>query len=179
MGAAINGFNPASFDGVNDCLNSPVIESSLFSAPAGSIAILYKTNATVAAVGVVIDDPALISGAGGYFAAGINTTGPRAVLYDVGYKSIQITASAGTWHLFQMKWDGSNLKARVDSNTWSTASCGNMGDLTSAVLVGSNYNKAAFFSGLIGELLTAAVVISDADFNDIKSYVNTRYALSL
>lgn len=180
VGAAINGYNPADFDGTNDKLSTTVLESDLFTASAGSFAILYYADTTDAANGTPTDDEALFAGAGGYVMATVNNTGARVVLYDTGNKSIQLAGGgAGAWHLLQAKWDGTNLKARLDSGAWTSLACGNMGDLTSTLNIGCNHNATAFFDGRIAEIITAASTLSDATFDDLVAYMNDRYGRSL
>lgn len=180
VGTAVNGHNPPDFDGTDDLLNASAIESDLFAASAGSIAVLYYADTTDAANTEVLDDEALFAGAGGFLCVTVNNTGARVMLNSGGQKKIQLTGgTSGAWHLMQVKWDGTNLKARVDSGSWTSTSCGDMGDLTSAIKVGCNYNASSFFDGRIAEVITAASTLSDADFDDLITYVNARYGLSL
>jgi hypothetical protein len=180
---ALNGRVGAAFT-TNQLLTASVIESSAFTAAAGTISILYKANAGQAAAdpSSALGDAGLIQGAGGYFAVSVNATGARFLLDDNATSkkiSIAATHDGSTWHLAQMKWDGTNLKCRVDSGAWSSLACGNMGNLTSAIKIGCNYSGAYFYPGIIQELVTSATALSDANCDNIKSYVNATYGLSL
>jgi len=49
---------------------------------------------------------------------------------------------------------------------------------TGGIVLGRNY-ATAFFDGRILEVGAAPSALSDATFDDIKSYVNSRYGLAL
>ena len=78
-----------------------------------------------------------------------------------------------------VKWDGTTLSARVDSGSWSPTSAGSINYLTPTMVSGRDYSGATFFDGNILEIMTSDEALSDADFDTLKSYVNTRYGLSL
>jgi hypothetical protein len=70
------------------------------------------------------------------------------------------------------------LEVRVDSGSWVTlARTVSMGNF--AMVCGASYNLTNFLNGSIVEMLTAGTRFDDTAFNNIKTYVNSRYALSL
>lgn len=157
----------ASFDGVNDKLVAAGTEATRFSAGAGAIIILYQASSTAAANGQPLDDEALMSGAGGFFCVTVNNTGARAMLHSGGQKKVQLTDGSTGKHAMQVRWDGTNLEARIDKGAWSSTACGNMGNLTSAINIGCNYSATAFFHGSIFEIMTANTALTDSNLNNI------------
>lgn len=179
VGTAQNGLTPADFDGTNDVLTNATAFSTLFTASAGSIIVLFLADVAVAA-GLVYDDPGLfVDGSNGFLSANYSDSGFRAYVDDGATKSVSVAASTGAYHVGQMKWNGTNLSARVDSGSWSSTACGNASNLAGTVKVGPNYAGVQFFNGRILELMCAASALADATFTDIVGYINSRYALSL
>src|SRR5205814_1311397 len=80
----------------------------------------------------------------------------------------------------QLKWDGTQMRMRIDSGGWSANTNAKTLQIfgTGQLVVGKNY-ASGFFDGRILEVGIAPSVISDANFDNIKAYVNTRYALAL
>jgi hypothetical protein len=182
---ALNSKVGAAFNGTTQFLTpTGLITSDLFSAGAGSMSILYKANSGLAAASAnALGDAGLLQDAGaGYFGLGVNATGVSIRVDDnVGGRNLAATAThdGSTWNLVQAKWDGTNLKIRVNSGAWVTGTCGNLGYLASADKIGANYNASVFFPGTIEEIITSATALSDANSDNIKSYVNATYGLSL
>jgi hypothetical protein len=179
---ALNGKVGALFNGTNQLLTASIIESSAFTASAGSVSILYKANSGLSAAGSnALNDAGLLQGTGGYFGIGVNSTGVS-VRLDDGASGRNLAAAAthngSTWNLAQVKWDGTNLKVRVNSGSWVTGTCGAMGNLTSALKIGVT-GAVYYFPGVIEEVFTSPTTLSDANFDNIKSYVNSTYSLAL
>lgn len=184
-GTAQNGFTPAAFDGTNDELSSKNLLSAFVNAGSGSALVLFRASAAspAAPAGEPFEDPGLLVQSGGGTTWGINysTAGVRLGLYDGTWKELAINAPTGSYHLAQVKWDGTTLKLRVDSSPWSSILAGNC-DPTAAdgrLAVGRNYSSTRFFSGSVLELMLTNTVFDDVTFDNLKAYLNTRYALSL
>lgn len=97
-------------------------------------------------------------------------------------RSAIASISTGVWTLVQWKYDGTNIKIRVNSDSWVTGdAAGNIHatGLTQAVAVGKNYDGSAFADLEILDLGLTDSVLSDTAFDIIKSYINFRYGLSL
>lgn len=182
-GTAQNGFNPANYDGTNDEISSAQELSVFVNDAAGSCWALFKADTAVASAGagVRVEDPGIIcqNGAGVVWGITFSTSGVCAFIFDTVYQEIVIAAATATYHLAQMKWNGTNLLFRLNSGTWQTLACtgltpGNTGTL----VTGRNYG-VAFFDGQVLDTGITDIVLTDTEFDNVKSYVNTRYALSL
>jgi len=105
----------------------------------------------------------------------------RVGLYDGTWKELAINAPTGSYHLAQVKWDGTTLKLRVDSGPWSSVLAGSCDPTAAggALAVGRNYSSTRLLTGSVLELMLASAVFDDATFDSLKAYLNTRYALSL
>lgn len=180
VGAAQNGYSPASLDGVASALVSATAVSSFFAAGSGSIAILFKANVAAANnAGDAYLVPGLFTDTQAYFGMGFSDAGVRAYLYDSSYKQLTVACGTGAYHLAQMKWDGSTLKCRVDHGSWQSVAVGAIGTVTNTPVIGRTYNSSAFFNGDILEVAFAATALSDANFDYLRNYMNTRYGLAL
>lgn len=179
-GTLLNGFAPADFSS-SDRLGGLAI-SNYFTTAAGSALILYRADTSAAPAADPINDPALIGQSGSQqVQIAHNSTGPVVSVHDsASQKRIQLTAATGSWHLVQMRWNGTNMQGRVDSNSWSTsAATAGPSPLTTVLRVGANYNLTKFFDGQIMSIIFDDTTLDDATFDNIKSSLNTRYALSL
>ncbi len=179
-GSAVNGLVPADFNGTDQYLSSTVQNDAYLSVGGSSLFCLFYANSAPSPVsdysdGTFFTDPANAETTFGFTSSGIGMC-----LYDGAYKRLNVACGTGAWHLAQFKHDGTNMKARVDSGSWSSLACGTLSFLTpSAVVVGQGYAGGMYFDGRILELGVAATALSDAVFDRIKTYVNARYALSL
>ncbi len=108
-----------------------------------------------------------------------NASGVRGAIWDGAWNATaNVAAATGAYHLAQMKWDGANLKVRVDSGAWDSVACGNIGNVTGTPLVGVNYTTA-FLDGRILDIITADTALADGTFDSLVDYVNDRYSLAL
>ncbi len=182
-GVVLGGKASAAFNGTTQLLTASVVESAAFTAAAGGIMLLIRANAGLSAAsgsGAVFD-AGPISGAGGYFAIGVNSTGCSFTLLDAAPRKIQIacTHDGATWHAVFMRWNGTLLEAGVDGGALSSLACGNMGDLSSAIRIGNNAPTGAPFPGQIRNVLTWASTPSDADRANVRTAWNTTYGLAV
>jgi hypothetical protein len=99
------------------------------------------------------------------------------------WASAQTASSTANYHLAQAKYDGTFVYVRSDSGSWNSTTKANVAGLSEAsspgVRIGANFNLSAFFDGRILEVMISQVAFADAVFDQIKSYMNTRYALAL
>lgn len=185
VGTAVNSLTPATFNGTTQYLVNSNAISTFFDpgGAAGSIAILFNASSAASDGGApYTTNPGLMSSAGGgYLIIGYSTSGLDVAAHQFsGYTSLSgIAAATGAWHLAQIKWDGSSLNARVDSGSWSSTSFGSIDLMSETLQVGSNLDNTKLLAGSILEVMTAATSLSNTTFDNIKSYMNNRYALSL
>ena len=179
-GAAVNGFVPADFDGTNDVLANPSPLASLVNASSWSCVLLVNLDAvsTANSSGAL----EMLSDSRGYWTLGSwNNPTPRAVIgqFDGAQRTVETAMNLGEWSLVQAKFDGAMLRLRVNSGAWATAASNNIQVTTGTLNVGKNYTSTLFFNGKMLELMLSTTAFPDATFDDIKAYVNARYALAL
>lgn len=185
IGAALDSLECADFDGSNNLLTTGLAGSSLFAASALSFWALIDADTVPAdpGVGNRWQGSALIGDSGAtYLQVTLTAAGVTLGLTSSGaYDEVTTTCSTGTPHLVQAKFDGTDLKVRIDSGAWQSVAATNgpgatIDDLTNTIRVGL---QVAYFDGKLWELGLANAVLSDAAFEQIRVYVNARYALSL
>ena len=179
VGAAQNGYSPADFDaGAFNSISTGASLSTFFAADAGSLFVLFQADIAAPAAVQVINRPPLVADNIGHISLNFSTAGVTAVIDEGTYCSASAAATAGPYHLAQMKWDGTNLMVRVDSGSWVSTPCGNISSLSSTLKMGYVFGGAVF-DGRILEVGLAKEVFSDSTFDAIKTYLNSRYSLGL
>lgn len=183
-GSSLNGNVTTAFNG-SQWLTESANNNVIFASSSGSVAFLFNASSIPTTTGLLYGDGSFLSDPGDADTTfGLTSAGLSAALNTAsGYIRANVTFSTtGSWHLFQAKWDGTNLKARVDSGSWSagTVACGPVVFAVPATpTLGESYAGGARYSGLIAEAIASATTISDANFDNIKSYVNSTYGLAL
>ncbi len=87
--------------------------------------------------------------------------------------------TANAWQFIQAYYDGTDVCARVNSDSWTCGASANWLSDSSPLSVGMDSEAFSAFNGLMEDLGVAPVVFSQSTFNGIKGYMNTRYGLSL
>ena len=189
VGATVNGYAPASFDGTDDSLTTGTSFGlgahleDLFSPEKGWSAHFVAKFGALAADTNFYDEPALIA-QDGASVVGItaSASGVRAHQYGTGAPDVTPYVSVGTtdWHIVQARWNPVTglLSIRVDGGPWSSVA---MPDMFSApercLRVGVNYNFTAFLNAQILEIGLAQKPLTDAQFDALETYAIARYAL--
>lgn len=181
VGAALNGFNTADFDGTNDVLTNGTAISTLLSASAWSFWDLVNIDAIDTDNALSYNNDVLAFGTGAFWGVHLKSNGGsplvQAYQWDGAEKKAEASISTGSWALVQAKYDGTNIKVRVNSGAWQSTAAGNITTTTGTLVLGGT--TAMWFDGRKADFALAATAFSDGTFDDIKSYVNSRYALSL
>lgn len=179
-GTAVNGYTPADFvGGSGHSLDTNDAASSLVSTGAGSVALLAYVASTAATNGDGFLDGALICDRNNCFAITFSTSGARVEFYDGANKAITpIACSTGAWHLIQAKWNGTNLYGRVDNGSWQSIACGASATFSLAFAF-AKLPYVAFHDLRLLDAFFAQSALSDGDFDNIRSYCNSRYGLSV
>jgi hypothetical protein len=185
VGASLNGFTPADFDGTNDRLFNDVIAlSSILTASTWWMGALVRLDTVAAAVEsnwYDNDEPIVTDNQGGW-GLGVSDAGIRAASYDGAFKTTPwVEFDPGAWGWVEAWLTGGTLSCRLNGGTAQTVACGNSSILAgSSPRLGANYNAAKFFDGKIAELMISQTVPSDAIRDCIKdNYLFERYALTL
>ena len=185
-GTALNGIAPAAFNGTNDELTPGGTTETYYNNNAYSGWALVKINAITTdevheSTGYANDQ--IIAGTAGYTGVSLRSTGPTVGLwhFDGAQKAASTAIATGSWQLVQWKYDGTNLKIRVNSGAWASAAAGNIDatGMTQVMRPGRNYNGTAYTDIEIADLALTDSALSDGTFDNIKSYINARYGLAL
>lgn len=178
-GTALNGFNTANFDGVNDIINGADALSTYGSATAGSLAFLIYADTLPADTGVVRTNAALLLDSNVYFVVAVCDSGVAVNLFDVGWKATPYAALVpGAWTFVQVRWDSTTLSVRTNNNPWQDVPCGAIADVTGTITLGQG-NTGPFFDGRIASFIASQSAFTTAQFDQLRDYVNTRYALTI
>ena len=182
-GTAQNGRTPATMNGTTQYLTNATQLSTLFTAGAGSIVCLYKASVAKAAQGAGSEylDPYCFGDLGnGGLALTYSSAGFKAVFYDGAYKVATAAQATGAYALATMRWDSANLGLTVNSAAEVTTAAGAFAAaMANSVAMGSSYTNVGLLQGDMLEVLCINSKLSNAQIADIKSYANTRNALSL
>lgn len=183
-GTTQNGHTPADFDGTNDLLANATAISTLLSASAWFAWCLFLADAidTVLPLSGTFANDALICDSGGFWGFNLGGAGANELhvwQWDGAVKGNAHTVATGSYNLIVARYDGTNIRSKLNSGAISSAAAGNISTTTGTFRAGSNYNGLQFFNGRILEAGLMASAGSDALFDDIKAYINNRYALSL
>lgn len=180
VGSSSGGYTPASFNGTNQFLAQPSgTLADYVAAGSGTIAALINPVSIAGGSATGYDNPAIFSETGGNLSLGLgDATNNKAVAYmfDGGNKQAKVSISPSQWSFLFMTWDGANLKLSINDGTVSDSlACGNVPGLTSTVRMGRNYQNA-FANALVHEMFTAPTALSNADRDNLRSYLNARYS---
>jgi hypothetical protein len=185
VGAPLNGFNTAQFNGTSNHLAGPAV--SVLHTPtnlSGWALVNIDAIATDSATWSANDAIVATTGTGvfGVFLRdnGAGTVLVGAAAYGPPDWVVTTPIAKKAWQLVQWRADGATLGIRVNSGAWQTAPAGTIAaGLTAPLDVGRNPGQAAWLNGRIAELGMAAAHLGDPDFESVKSYINARYALNL
>lgn len=187
VGASLNGYTVADYDGVDDEIGTatgPARQMTFFlTTTSGTIICLFNADTADA------DDPittwanpslcGMEAGGGGVTLA-YSSAGARAGIFTGGaWVNLSVAASTGSWHVAMMKWGGGTMYLRVDSGSWSSIAAGAITDLASYMISGINQSGAVFYDGSVAEIMMSQNALSDSECDGIKAYMNARYGLSL
>lgn len=180
-GAALNALVPADFDGSNDRLTSAVAMSSFVSSSAGSFICLFNSDTAPADAGAAANfsNPGLIQESTGRLSLSFCSAGVRFGSYSgASDNSLAVACGTGGWHVATARWDATTLRLSVDFGAFSSLAH-TVALAAGTTVVGSNWNSTVPFNGRIAELMTMQTSISDADLARVRTYINSRYGLSL
>lgn len=180
-GGTQNGFTPAQFDGSTNELTADGTLDTYINATALSGFILVNVVNLTATRALMTDDNtafqlyAFDSGGTSTFAMKLNSALTQATA----------TYAGNTYQLFTFRYNGTNSRIGVNQapgaagGTTSIAYTSSITPLTGTVRVGWNSVSNLFLLGNVLEFGISDTALTDANFTSIKTYVNTRYGLSL
>lgn len=117
----------------------------------------------------------------GYFGATCHNTSVDIVCWrTTGEDKVSATIAAAGWTLVQWRLiDGDVREARVNNGPWSSiSSVGTLASLALTLKLGNN-RDGPLYDGQIRELFLCDQDITRAQFDSVRSYVNSTYSLSI
>jgi hypothetical protein len=188
-GVSLNGRTVCVADGTNDTLANATALSTL--APKGGFFfwILFYANsiATSTGVGAAYGNDQLWADTGGYVGAALSSpTGVDSVQFwqfDGVGKGNQHPISLSTWNLLCGRFDssqtGAEIRSQLNATTVLTAASGDYDNDTGTLRLFKNYDASQFAHANIADFGMVASAGSDANFGNIRNYVNSYHGLSL
>jgi hypothetical protein len=181
--STLNSLSVADFDGVNDNFSGAAF-SNYFTGSAFSYGFLLNCDSDVASAANIWDDAAVFTSSNGNYGLHTrNNSGTHQIrAYNDGSNNhVENIANwaLGSWKFVQVKYDGSKIYSRINSASWSAGTTSSGIGTSETLVMGISYSNVARFDGKIAEIFFADSVLSDADFDNLKGYLNSRYALSL
>lgn len=184
----VAGIGTAKFNGTNQQFNGAALSTFYTASAYSGFALVNTDNITVANLA----DPgnsnqAIVCSFGtGAHAVRLSSTGPAVTHFLLnnlaGNASAQTPISILNYRLVQWRYNGTNIMVKVDSGAWVSNVAGGASAFSLAANLGVAQNVAAnaWFSGSMSELGLSPVVLSDADFDNIRTnYINKLYRLAL
>ncbi|NOU33852.1 MAG: hypothetical protein HOO96_38655 [Polyangiaceae bacterium] len=187
-GTAVNGYNPASFDGfTNELEGDGTIEDYVtIGSDFTSVAVLKIDPASLPADSTpAYDCPQIWSNGSANAGVAISAGGFRAWHYDDNPTTpLRVTAiaSVSDWSVFHVvfsKIQGGTVQIRLDGGSWiSQSTSGTLASLGGLPLeVGRNYDASGRIKGDILELGFIATPFDTTAADNYRTYALTRYAL--
>lgn len=181
VGSAVNGLTPADFNGTTHYLQTAAFSETNFPLAGYAGAVLFRADTLAAPSGTVYGDPSLLSDAYG-FTVGISTSGLAISHFDGAWQTDRLAGvSATTWTLGQFRYNGTSLFLRINGGAWSAGKAA----ATRGIVAATYKTDIGFFTGasvyLDGQMLEAigAAALSDAQFDNYRSYLNNRYGVGV
>jgi hypothetical protein len=183
VGAALNGYDTADFNGTTSRLVSGVAADVL--APvAGYVVIALVFPRTVVSSGVfpnVYDWSGIVADSYG-FGVGLSSSGIGVAHYDGAWKQTASPAAVSTsaWSLVRARYDGTNTAVAVNGGAWTGTTAAASRLTTGAIMTVGQANASVnnYLDGRLAELFIAAS-ITDADVVRFRGYVATRYGVTV
>lgn len=180
----VNGYTPANFNGSGlMSLVSSLNSDNYFNSNAMSSWILFNAGSLVGdnGAGSRFNNTQFWTDTLHSICMGVSSAGLHACVYGgSGTELIVSFSSINSWHLAQFKFDGSTIKLRVDNGAWSSLASTSSPAMTGTMVFGSRFDQGgSFITAQMLDIGFSDTVFSDTTFDNIRSYVNARYNLSL
>ncbi len=180
----LNGHGTANYDGATESLLYTGSLADLISTGTGTIVVLFFGTSAVADSGVWYAEPAFIATDShiSEFGFCFSDAGVIAGNYDgAAFNRLAVPANIGAWHMASYTWDGAQLRVRVDNGAYQTVAAGAIASIApyGAESGMDPTSNTVFYNGYIAELITSDTVISDANLDNLRTYMNTRYGVSV
>lgn len=186
IGAAVGGTNSVRFDPASDDLTTTLTVGSFFSVSALTIAMLVKLDATVGAFASGSIAGQCLAYVNGYMAIRAGSVGGglgKVAFYTesptVGTYIESGTFALGSWVLIIARYDGTFMKLRVAGVDATPVAAANISTGWAASPVRTSHG--AFGTSVHDELsrVYLSSAWTDADCNNYRDYLNSRFALGV
>lgn len=180
VGSAQNGITPGDSDGTKYLRDVVEITTDFISLNAYRVVLLVKMASASAPAGNVYDNPGLLTENQGNWGIVFDTSGVTLYHHDGSYKTITASLATGAYHLIDIAYDGTNLNLSVDGSAATPVAAGSLTDPggSSTIRVMRNFSTVGSVGSLM-EVWMAQSALSSTTPSAVKSYINSRYALSL
>jgi len=193
VGPALNGLTPGSFAGVesmaNTATSSAVLLTPMQTTNMATAIVLFEKGASAApAADFWLDAQVLVDDLGNW-GMGISSSGFEVAGYSFGVKhpSGWAAIANGEWGMGVFQFDGTLAGGRITGRLYKASgqtalTCSPLANyiaMGTRLQVGRNYNGSAFAVADIAEVLTFDTLLSLANLNNVRNYMNTRYGLTL
>lgn len=169
-------------DGSNDRLGIALGAQTFFDNNSMSGAVLFCADSAPTPGAAVYESVQLI-GSEDYADWGLSFTSEGVRFWRLNsifsYNSVVVPCTPHVWHLAQFKYDGVNLKLRIDGGPWVSTPCTSAALGSTSTRVGTAHTLSGFFDGLIAEVGLSDLVLSDANFDSWLGGVEYDYGLRL
>lgn len=182
VGASFGTHPSADFDGVADLLNNASALTVFLGTGAFTIDMVLEADA-LGATASIYDEVMLFGDVGGNVIVSLATSGVRVGIANTLAGWVQVTSyvavpATGTKFSVQVKYDGVDLKIRVNGGAWaSVASAAIETPAALTMQVGANYDLTKFFDGRLARLVTWSSAVSDVNLDGV--YVHAQSTLAV
>ncbi len=157
--------------------------SDYITGSADSGSILFNANTPIAAdAGIAnphLNSPIISSNPSSLWGVSFSDAGVDVWRYDGSYKTVRFACSDSAYHLIQWYYDGTNLHARLDGETWSstavTSGFGGAVITTENMVLGANDYANSQFKGFVLDIQITNTALTIKQLNSIMYYINDRY----
>jgi hypothetical protein len=178
-GSAINSLVTADFDGTNDRLNGAACSTFMtVSAYSGWALVNLDAINTNNTSNYFLNDIILATTGTAEWCVYLRSSGPTVGVTNTNAAGAAAAISTGGWALVQFRFGSGTTEIRVNSGSWVTASQSNVSSLAANLAVG-DCAASGFLDGRIADIGLLKTRLDDTAFNNLKSYINSRYGLSL
>lgn len=176
--AGPNGHNALNFDGTDDFLAGPAMNTQV-SASAYTVWIVLLIDAadTNSATPYLNDSP--YSDAGQFFGQHLKSTGDVLTFQSGGGNIVATTTfTSGVWAVLRARHDGTNIYARFGGAAESAGTAaGAISNLTGLMRIGRGDSSAGLsFDGKIAAIITSNAVTTPGENAAIDAYLTARFA---
>jgi hypothetical protein len=107
---------------------------------------------------------------------GVRSTGPAVVPTNFPGAVQTTLPGLSQWALVRFRYSANVLEIGVNSGAMVPNACNDISEVATQLKVGL---AAQALDGIIAEIATSKIALTDADFANVKAYVNARYGLAL